>query len=69
MKRKRRKKSPCRAPKREATFCAQEIERILGMPHEEFVRAQKELVEKGFIEIIDGDIDSDRVVYKLNFLL
>ena len=64
---KRKKKHSVRTPKR-AVVSAKDIEEMLGMPHEEFVRAQRELVEKGFIEIVSGDIDSDEVVFKLNFL-
>lgn len=67
MKNKKRKISPRRMPKR-AAISAREAEKLLGMSHEEFIRAQKELVEKGFIEVISGDIGSDEVVYKLNFL-
>ena len=50
------------------TTTAEEIEKILGMPHDEFMRAQAELVENGLIEIIDGDINEGTATLKLNFI-
>lgn len=64
---KKKRKNCTRNASTSAEISAQDIEKALGMSHKEFIRAQKELVEKGFIEIISGDIDSDEVIYKLNF--
>lgn len=64
---KKKRKSCSRNASTPAEISARDIEKALGMSHEEFIRAQKELVEKGFIEIIGGDIDSDEVAYKLKF--
>lgn len=46
---------------------AKEMEEMLGMSHEEFLSAQAELVKKGFIEIVEGDITDETVKLRVNF--